>query len=78
MDPAARILSERRAGRGFPALGADAPADEAAGYALQFRLAQAMGAVPPAGFKIGATAPGMRAYLGLPHPCAGFCAAGFQ
>ncbi|MFC0388080.1 2-keto-4-pentenoate hydratase [Muricoccus vinaceus] len=79
MDAAEQILSERRAGRGFPALGADAPADVAAGYALQFRLAQAMGAVPPAGFKIGATAPGMRAYLGLEHPCAGFCpAAGIQ
>ncbi|MBB5694374.1 2-keto-4-pentenoate hydratase [Muricoccus pecuniae] len=75
-DPvAARILADRRARRGFPDLGAEAPADVAAGYALQFRLAQAIGAVPPAGFKIGATAKGMQAYLGLEHPCAGFCPA---
>lgn len=75
-DPLAeRILAERRAGHGFPDLGAEAPADLAAGYALQLRLARAMGAVPPAGFKIGATARGMQAYLGLAHPCAGFCPA---
>ncbi|WP_458095961.1 2-keto-4-pentenoate hydratase [Roseomonas sp. WA12] len=72
---AERILAERRAARGLPDLGADAPADLAAGYALQFRLARALGAVPPAGFKIGATAKGMQAYLGLDHPCAGFCPA---
>ncbi|MFH5927526.1 2-keto-4-pentenoate hydratase [Roseomonas xinghualingensis] len=75
MDAVARILAARRAAGFFPDLGAEAPADAAAGYALQFRLAQAMGAVPPAGFKIGATAKGMQAYLGLSHPCAGFCPA---
>jgi 2-keto-4-pentenoate hydratase len=76
MDAVAeRILTARRAVKGYPDLGADAPADVAAGYALQFRLAQAMGAVPPAGFKVGATAKGMQAYLGLTHPCAGFCPA---
>ncbi|HEY8610941.1 MAG TPA: fumarylacetoacetate hydrolase family protein [Roseomonas sp.] len=72
---AERILADRRAGKGFPALGADTPADMAAGYALQLRLARTMGAVPPAGFKIGATSKGMQAYLGLDHPCAGFCPA---
>ncbi len=72
---AERILADRRARRGFPELGAEAPADEAAGYAVQRRLALLLGAVPPAGFKIGATAKGMQAYLGLAHPCAGFCPA---
>lgn len=55
-------------------LGAAAPADEAAGYAVQQSVAQALGAVPPAGFKIGATAKGMQAYLGLTAPVAGFVA----
>ncbi|MBP0444992.1 hypothetical protein J8J14_09380 [Roseomonas sp. SSH11] len=77
MDTVAeRILADRQARRGFPDLGPDAPTDIAAGYALQLRLARAMGALPPAGFKIGATAKGMRAYLELAHPCAGFCPAG--
>jgi 2-keto-4-pentenoate hydratase len=49
-----------------------APKTEAEGYAAQFALAQALGAVPPAGFKIGATASGMQAYLGVAGPMAGF------
>ena len=73
MGAAATLLAARQAGRGFPALGPDAPADVAAGYAIQRELAEAMGAVPPAGFKIGATTTAMQAYLGLAHPCAGFC-----
>lgn len=48
------------------------PADLAAGYAAQRRLAERLGALPPAGFKIGATAAAMRAYLGLDAPLAGF------
>jgi len=51
-------------------------ADEAAGYAAQRRLAERLGAMPPAGFKIGATARTMQAYLGLAGPCAGFVEAG--
>ncbi|WP_270939113.1 2-keto-4-pentenoate hydratase, partial [Falsiroseomonas oryzae] len=53
-------------------LGAAAPADVAAGYAVQKEVAAALGAVPPAGFKIGATTKQMQAYLGLSGPAAGF------
>lgn len=48
------------------------PADLAAGYAAQRRMAERLGALPPDGFKIGATAAPMRAYLGLDAPLAGF------
>lgn len=48
------------------------PADLAAGYAVQRRMAERLGAVPPDGFKIGATAAPMRAYLGLDAPLGGF------
>jgi len=73
MPPAAAaILEARRARRILAPLGAAAPADEAAGYALQREVAAAMGAVPPAGFKIGATTKQMQAYLGLNGPAAGF------
>lgn len=72
-DPVALILESRRAPRRvLETLGPDAPADEAAGYALQHRLAAAMGAVPPLGFKIGATTKQMQGYLGLTGPAAGF------
>jgi 2-keto-4-pentenoate hydratase len=66
------ILSARREKRVLAPLGALAPADVAAGYALQREVAQAMGAVPPAGFKIGATTKQMQAYLGLSGPAGGF------
>jgi 2-keto-4-pentenoate hydratase len=69
---AAAILAARRAGRIVTPLGAAAPADVAAGYAAQRDLAAALGAVPPAGFKIGATTRQMQAYLGLAGPAAGF------
>ncbi len=49
-----------------------APRDEAEGIAVQLALARRMGAVPPAGFKIGATAQAMRDYLGVSGPIAGF------
>jgi 2-keto-4-pentenoate hydratase len=49
-----------------------APKTQEEGYAAQFAMAQALGAVPPAGFKIGATAAGMQAYLGVAGPMAGF------
>lgn len=70
------LLESRRARRVLQPLGAVAPADEAAGYALQRRLAGALGAVPPFGFKIGATTVQMQAYLGLAGPAAGFVGAG--
>jgi 2-keto-4-pentenoate hydratase len=68
----ATILEARRARRILAPLGALAPADVAAGYALQRAVAVAQGAIPPAGFKIGATAKTMQRYLGLDGPAAGF------
>jgi 2-keto-4-pentenoate hydratase len=74
-SPAAQaILAARRARAILPPLGAAAPADVAAGYAAQREVAEALGAVPPAGFKIGATTRQMQAYLGLWGPAAGFVA----
>lgn len=69
---AAAILAARRARRILLPLGDAAPADIAAGYAAQHEVAAALGAVPPAGFKIGATTKQMQAYLGLAGPAAGF------
>ena len=66
------ILAARKARRILAPLGAEAPRDVAAGYAVQHAVASALGAIPPAGFKIGATTQQMQAYLGLPHPAAGF------
>lgn len=74
-DAAAIILEARRQRRILAPLGALAPADEAAGYALQREVARRLGADPPAGFKIGATARTMQDYLGLAGPAAGFVAA---
>ena len=51
-----------------------APATVAEGIAAQLALAHRWGAVPPAGFKIGATAKRMQEYLDLPGPAAGFIA----
>ncbi len=69
---AAAILAARRDRRLLLPLGAAAPADDAAGYAAQRAIAEALGAIPPAGFKIGATTKQMQAYLGLAGPAAGF------
>lgn len=66
------ILAARRAKRILDPLGADAPVDPDAGYALQHAVAKALGALPPAGFKIGATTRQMQDYLGLSGPAAGF------
>ncbi|WP_137177981.1 2-keto-4-pentenoate hydratase [Roseomonas sp. AR75] len=66
------ILAARRERRILLPLGPAAPADVAAGYAAQREIAEALGAVPPAGFKIGATTKQMQAYLGLSGPAAGF------
>ena len=72
-SPAASAILGARAARGMLApLGAAAPVDVAAGYAVQREVAAALGAVPPAGFKIGATTKQMQAYLGLSGPAAGF------
>lgn len=73
---AAAILAARQARQNLVPLGAHAPADTAGGYAVQREVAQAMGAIPPAGFKIGATTRQMQAYLGLAGPAAGFVPAG--
>ncbi|MBL6455728.1 fumarylacetoacetate hydrolase family protein [Belnapia sp. T6] len=66
------ILEARRARRVLAPLGEAAPADVAAGYAAQRQVAEALGEVPPAGFKIGATTRQMQEYLGLAGPAAGF------
>jgi 2-keto-4-pentenoate hydratase len=72
-SPAATaILGARAARRILAPLGTDAPADPASGYAVQHEIAAALGAVPPAGFKIGATTKQMQSYLGLTGPAAGF------
>ncbi len=49
-----------------------APRDEAEGVAVQRARAALLGADPPGGFKIGATARKMQDYLGLTGPLAGF------
>lgn len=72
MDAAELILEARRAKRVLAPLGAAAPADLDAGYAVQRRIAERAGAVPPFGFKIGATTKQMQDYLGLSGPAAGF------
>lgn len=72
---AACLLDARRARRTLEPLppGA-APATEREGAAVQKAFAGLVGADPPAGFKIGATAQVMQAYLGLSGPAAGFMA----
>ncbi len=75
MADAAEIILEARQGsprRILAPLGAAAPADAAAAYAVQRRIAERLGAVPPAGFKIGATTRQMQDYLGIDGPAAGF------
>ena len=73
-NPTVRALLEaRRARRVMRALPPDAvPGSKAAGIAAQVALAEALGAMPPAGFKIGATTAAMQSYLGLDGPLAGF------
>lgn len=72
MTAAETLLRSRQARGLLGPLGALAPADPAAGYAIQRELAGLLGAVPPAGFKIGATTVQMQTYLGLAGPAAGF------
>jgi 2-keto-4-pentenoate hydratase len=66
------IIEARRARRVLAPLGAIAPGSEAEGYAVQREVAEALGELPPAGFKIGATTRKMQEYLGLGGPAAGF------
>ena len=80
---AARLLSARRLSaqrlsaqcRGGLASLAGGPATYDEGLAAARALAGLQGADPPAGFKIGATAGRMRAYLGVDEPIAGAMAA---
>jgi 2-keto-4-pentenoate hydratase len=75
-DPApaaAALFAARRARATLSPLPPEiAPRDEAQGVAVQHALAGLMEALPPAGFKIGATARRMQDYLGLSGPAAGF------
>ena len=72
--PAATALRQIRQDRVVVSPLADdiAPKTEAEGAAVQFALARLTGAVPPFGFKIGATGKRMQAYLGVDAPIAGF------
>lgn len=75
-DPAAAaaaLLAGRRARATLaPLPAAIAPRDPAEGAAAQRALAGLLGEDKPAGFKIGATAKRMQAYLGLSGPAGGF------
>ena len=73
-EPAAAALYAARKARvpAGPLPPAIAPRDETEGAAVQYTLAQRMHAVPPPGFKIGATGRRMQEYLKLAHPAAGF------
>src|SRR3984885_7854259 len=73
-EPAAAALRNLRLERRLvlPLPAAIAPQTEADGAAAQLALARLVGAVPCAGFKIGATGQRMQEYLGLNGPAAGF------
>ncbi len=72
--PAAAALWQVRQDRGLvaPLPSGIGPGSEAEGAAVQFALARLAGAVPPCGFKIGATGRRMQAYLGVDTPIGGF------
>lgn len=76
--PAAAALRKARRDRVLvlPLPAAITPKTETQGAAVQHALAALAGAVPPAGFKIGATGKRMQEYLGLNGPAAGFMEAG--
>ena len=75
-DQAAALLHAVRRQRGQVApLPPDlTPQTETDGAAVQHALARRVGAAPPGGFKIGATARRMQEYLGVTEPAAGFMA----
>jgi 2-keto-4-pentenoate hydratase len=72
--PAARALRQTRLDRNVVAPLPDgiAPRTDAEGAAVQAALAGLVGAIPPSGFKIGATGSRMQEYLGIAAPVAGF------
>jgi len=70
---AALLMAARRTRQPRTPLAVPPPA-LADGIAAQVARARALGAAPPAGFKIGATTQAMQAYLGLPGPAASFMA----
>jgi 2-keto-4-pentenoate hydratase len=65
-----QVRLERRIVLPLPADAAPATVED--GAAAQAALARLVGAMPPPGFKIGATGKRMQDYLGLPGPAAGF------
>lgn len=75
-DPAAtaELLHQARAARApaGPLPAGAAPSTLAEAIAVQHALARRWRAIPPAGFKIGATTRRMQEYLGLAGPAAGF------
>jgi 2-keto-4-pentenoate hydratase len=75
-EHAAGILHQLRTARRtvLPLPAQHAPRTVHEGAAVQRLLAVHLGACPPAGFKIGATAQRMQEYLGLSGPAAGFMA----
>lgn len=72
--PAAAELLRIRRGRGLvtPLPAGVAPTSTEEGAAAQAALAHLVGAMPPVGFKIGATGRRMQEYLGVNTPVAGF------
>ena len=74
-EGAARALTDMRIRRARIERLDPAPRTEAEGAATQRVRARLVGADPPAGFKIGATARRMQDYLGLSGPAAGFMTA---
>jgi 2-keto-4-pentenoate hydratase len=76
--PAAQALRRIRQDRVVvsPLAAGIAPASEKEGAAVQHALAELAGAIPPCGFKIGATGKRMQVYLGIDAPIAGFMRAG--
>lgn len=73
-EQAAILLAQARRARQFRTPLAVPPPTLADGIAAQVARARAVGAVPPPGFKIGATNSAMQAYLGLSGPAASFMA----
>ncbi len=73
-EPAALALLDNRAARrsAGPLPPGIAPRDVAEGVAVQVVLARLQNALPPGGFKLGATGSRMQVVLDLPGPAAGF------
>jgi 2-keto-4-pentenoate hydratase len=77
LPAATALLEARRTHRpAAPLADGIVPRTEAQGVLVQRAIALAVGDMPPAGFKIGATGQRMRAYLGMSGPAAGFMSRG--